>query len=66
MTPEKGPVHFSVCARCGRPVRHAVSCPMCGKACCRWDCYVRHLDHHPAGRPAPQPEPQQTDDRSQA
>lgn len=44
--------HFSLCGRCGRPAVHAVSCPICGRSCCRWKCYAHHLDQHRAvGQP---------------
>jgi hypothetical protein len=42
--------HFSLCERCGRPAVHAVCCPICGRSCCRWKCYARHLNHHQSAR----------------
>jgi hypothetical protein len=42
--------HFSLCGRCGRPPVHTVSCPICGRSCCRWQCYNHHLGQHLAAR----------------
>jgi hypothetical protein len=48
--------HFGLCRYCGRPLRHAVACPLCGRSCCRWQCYTQHVDWHRRAeerRPAP-------------
>jgi hypothetical protein len=38
--------HFSLCRHCGRPLRQALPCPLCGRSCCRWKCYTEHVDRH--------------------
>jgi hypothetical protein len=38
--------HFSLCGHCGRPLRQALPCPLCGRSCCRWRCYTEHVDRH--------------------
>jgi hypothetical protein len=42
--------HFSLCEGCGQAAVHAASCPVCGRSCCRWQCYARHLGRHQGGR----------------
>jgi len=34
------------CFLCGRRLRNAVFCSLCGSSLCSWECYIRHRAQH--------------------
>jgi hypothetical protein len=36
----------SRCFACGRPLRNAVFCQLCGTSLCSWACYSAHVAGH--------------------
>jgi hypothetical protein len=36
----------SKCLLCGRRLRNAVFCPICGSSLCSWVCYIKHIAEH--------------------
>jgi hypothetical protein len=45
MTPQRMD-SANVCFLCGRRLRNAVFCPLCGSSLCSWECHIKHSAAH--------------------
>jgi hypothetical protein len=45
------------CQQCGRKLRDAIFCPLCGRLLCCWTCFEQHASVHSSDLPASRPMP---------